>query len=112
MHWNYRIIHFDTDPRGDTVGVFEVHYNDDGSLCCYSAADTHGYESTEDVLASLEEMLADARRAPVLLMSEAVWNGDGLDDMIEDAISKPTYPIETLWERLKEDDDVDADAGT
>ena len=55
--WNYRII-----KDGETYGLYEVFYNDDGDISFHSEnPDTIG-ESVDDIVKSLELMLCDARK--------------------------------------------------
>ena len=55
--WNYRII-----KDGETYGLYEVFYNDDGDISFHSEnPDTIG-ESVDDIVKSLELMLGDAKK--------------------------------------------------
>ena len=55
--WNYRII-----KDGETYGLYEVFYNDDGEISAHSEKpDTIG-ESVDDIIKSLELMLGDAKK--------------------------------------------------
>ena len=55
--WNYRII-----KDGETYGLYEVFYNDDGDISFHSEnPDTIG-ESVDDIIKSLELMLGDAKK--------------------------------------------------
>ena len=55
--WNYRII-----KDGDTHGLYEVFYNEEGEICFHSEEpDTIG-ESVDDIIKSLELMLGDAKK--------------------------------------------------
>ena len=55
--WNYRII-----KDGETYGLYEVFYNDDGEISFHSEnPDTIG-ESVDDIIKSLELMLRDAKK--------------------------------------------------
>lgn len=68
--WNYRIIRF-TRGGSSYLALHEVYYNEDGSVWSYT-------ENAVDVLVGLEEgkkglietlemMLKDAKKAPILL---------------------------------------------
>ena len=55
--WNYRII-----KDKDTYGLYEVMYNDDGEICAHSEKPEIIGESPEDLLDTLQLMLADAKK--------------------------------------------------
>jgi len=55
--WNYRII-----KDGETYGLYEVFYNDDGDISFHSEnPDTVG-DSVDEIIRSLELMLSDAKK--------------------------------------------------
>tara|TARA_Y100000287_G_C14165579_1_gene327048 strand:+ start:674 stop:970 length:297 start_codon:yes stop_codon:yes gene_type:complete len=61
--WNHRIIR--TVKDGTTsLGLYEVMYNDDGSILAHSedAIDLSGYESAEDLKESLFLMVSDVEQ--------------------------------------------------
>ena len=73
MTWNYRIVRYRHAP--DQFGLHEVYYNDAGEAVSMSAdpisfvSDDHdaatGRTPRDDIIASLEMALQDARSRPV-----------------------------------------------
>jgi restriction endonuclease len=55
--WNYRII-----KDKETYGLYEVMYNDDGEICAHSEKPEIIGESPEDLLDTLQLMLADTKK--------------------------------------------------
>lgn len=55
--WNYRII-----KDKETYGLYEVIYNDDGEICAHSEKPEIIGESPEDLLDTLQLMLADTKK--------------------------------------------------
>ncbi|MFA5558172.1 MAG: hypothetical protein WDA59_01745 [Methanofastidiosum sp.] len=65
MHWNYRIVHFETDI-GDYYDLHEVYYDEDGTPFARTSDGKAYGETVEEVIEVLEMMLSDAKKAPVL----------------------------------------------
>jgi len=59
--WNYRII-----KDKDTYGLYEVMYNDDGEICAHSENPEIIGESPEDLLDTLQLMLANTKNMSVI----------------------------------------------
>ena len=55
--WNYRII-----KDGETYGLYEVIYNDEGEICAHDEKPTIVGESVDELIKSLEMMLSDINR--------------------------------------------------
>ena len=56
--WNYRII-----KRGDSYGLYEVMYNDDGEIFAHSEDPELESHSPKDLIATLNMMLEDANKS-------------------------------------------------
>ena len=65
MHWNYRIIHFETDID-DYYELHEVFYDKNENIKLVSTQSNVGGYSKEDLIKSLETMLKDAKERPIL----------------------------------------------
>jgi hypothetical protein len=55
--WNYRII-----KDGETYGLYEVFYNEEGEIALHSENPDVVGESVDDIIKSLELMLGDAKK--------------------------------------------------
>lgn len=55
--WNYRII-----KDGETYGLYEVIYNDEGEICAHDKKPTIVGESVDELIKSLGMMLSDINR--------------------------------------------------
>lgn len=56
--WNYRII-----KKGDSYGLYEVIYNDDGEICAHSESPELEDCSIQELLSTLRLMLDDAQKS-------------------------------------------------
>ena len=56
--WNYRII-----KSGDSYGLYEVIYNDDGEICAHSEDPELEDDSVQELLTTLRLMLDDAQKS-------------------------------------------------
>lgn len=56
--WNYRII-----KSGDSYGLYEVIYNDDGEICAHSENPELEEHSVQELLVTLRLMLDDAQKS-------------------------------------------------
>ena len=55
--WNYRVI-----KDGETYGLYEVFYNEEGEIALHSESPDVVGESVDDIIKSLELMLGDAKK--------------------------------------------------
>ena len=55
--WNYRII-----KDGETYGLYEVFYNEEGEIALHSENPDVVGESVDEIIKSLELMLGDAKK--------------------------------------------------
>ena len=77
--WNYRII-----KDGETYGLYEVFYNDDGEIAAHSETPEVVGESVEDIKSSLELMLKDVKKTfssfyPLVVDEERILAKDQIE---------------------------------
>ena len=77
--WNYRII-----KDGETYGLYEVFYNDDGEISAHSENPEVVGESVEDIKGSLELMLKDVKKNfssffPLVVDEEKILEKDKIE---------------------------------
>jgi len=77
--WNYRII-----KDGETYGLHEVFYNDDGEIAAHSENPEVVGESVEDIKGSLELMLKDVKKNfssffPLVVDEEKILEKDKIE---------------------------------
>tara|TARA_Y100000310_G_C20446480_1_gene698670 strand:- start:231 stop:536 length:306 start_codon:yes stop_codon:yes gene_type:complete len=77
--WNYRII-----KDGETYGLYEVFYNDDGEISAHSENPEVVGESVEDIKSSLELMLKDVKKNfssffPLVVDEEKILEKDKIE---------------------------------
>jgi hypothetical protein len=77
--WNYRII-----KDGETYGLYEVFYNDDGEISLHSENPEVVGESVEDIKGSLELMLKDVKKNfssffPLVVDEEKILEKDKIE---------------------------------
>jgi hypothetical protein len=58
LMWNYRII-----KRGDSYGLYEVMYNDDGEIFAHSEEPELEEHSSKELIQTLNMMLDDANKS-------------------------------------------------
>jgi hypothetical protein len=63
MSWNYRVM---TLNKGESYGIHEVYYREDGALWMYSANEISPYGEDIDELRKNLKWMTDALEKPVL----------------------------------------------
>lgn len=80
--WNYRII-----KSGDSYGLYEVIYNDDGEICAHSENPEIEEHSVKDLLITLRLMLDDAQKSSYnVLDADNIKFGKFCEDYDEEQI--------------------------
>lgn len=95
--WNYRII-----KDGETYGLYEVFYNDDGDISFHSENPDVVGESVDEIISSLELMLGDAKKH---IKEKPVLEKDKIEfkDLIDPNEKMISYDIDDL-DKLLEDE--------
>lgn len=95
--WNYRII-----KDGETYGLYEVFYNEEGEIALHSENPDVVGESVDDIIKSLELMLGDAKKH---IKEKPVLEKDKIEfkDLIDPNEKMITYDIDDL-DKLLDDE--------
>ena len=95
--WNYRII-----KDGETYGLYEVFYNEEGEIALHSENPDVVGESVDDIVKSLELMLGDAKKH---IKEKPVLEKDKIEfkDLIDPNEKMITYDIDDL-DKLLDDE--------
>lgn len=99
--WNYRII-----KDGETYGLYEVFYNEEGEIALHSENPDIIGESVNEIIKSLELMLGDAKKhqGSDKIDNILVLDKDEIEfkDLIDPNEKMITYDIDDLDKLLDE----------
>lgn len=99
--WNYRII-----KDGETYGLYEVFYNEEGEIALHSENPDVIGESVDEIIKSLELMLGDAKKhqGSDKIDNILVLDKDEIEfkDLIDPNEKMITYDIDDLDKLLDE----------
>ena len=103
MSWNYRVI-----QHKDYFGLHEVFYNDDHSIVAYVETPEVIGDTIDEIKSTLNMMLSDFEKAPILVEGEfevvGFCSDKEIDKELELLETISSHSLERFLEDLENDD--------